>query len=69
MSVQVHHPTPAAHHPAALLAAIAALLVGGAAAGIVWEASRPASPAPTFPVQHHPQVQRTVHGFLVTPPR
>lgn len=69
MSVHVHHPVPVAQHPAALAAAIAALLVGGAAAGIAWEASRPASSAPTAPVQHHPQVHRMVHGFAVTPHR
>lgn len=69
MSVQVHHPAPLVHHPTALAAAIAALLVGGAMAGIAWEASRPASPSPTSPAQLHPQVQRMVHGFLVTQPR
>jgi len=67
MSVQVHHPAPVAHHPAALAAAVAALLVGGVAAGIAWEASRPASPAPVQ-AQHQPQVQRMVHGFAVTTP-
>jgi hypothetical protein len=67
MSAQVHHPAPVAHHPAALAAAIAALLAGGVAAGIAWEASRPASPPPVQ-AQHHPQVQRTVHGFAVTTP-
>lgn len=69
MSVQVHHPAPVVHHPAALAAAIAALLLGGAAAGIAWEASRPASPAPSSPAQHQPHVVRMVHGFLVTPHR
>jgi hypothetical protein len=69
MSVQVHHPAPIAHHPAALFAAIAALLVGGAAAGIAWESSRPASTTPTVPVQQHPHVLRMVHGVVVTPQR
>lgn len=69
MSVQVHHPAPVVHRPAALAAAIAALLVGGAAAGIAWDASRPASPAPSLPAQHHPHVLRMVHGFVVAPRR
>jgi hypothetical protein len=69
MTVHVHHPAPLAHHPAALAAAIAALLVGGTAAGIAWEASRPTSPAPTAPAQHQPQVNRMVHGFVVSPQR
>lgn len=69
MSVQVHHPGPVVHHPAALAAALAALIAGGAAAGIAWEASQPASTGTSVPAQHHPQVQRMVHGFLVTPQR
>jgi hypothetical protein len=69
MSVQVHHPGPVVHHPAALVAAIAALVAGAAAAGIAWEASQPAPAAPSVPAQHHPQVQRMVHGFVVTPQR